>query len=188
MKSDSSVQQTGAVRVRLAMPLMQLSDVASAAESAVDAALEFCAQKMTAGNQQSIISRIQEGDAVTCSYWSYGLGQHVAKQLGSMDADIKCLYLYDYDATAEDVVFGEKRSLTPVHMIAWVQPKTAALNSLVEVIDRSLVEACHTRLGLPKLGHMIDIQMVDDVEVEQRLGYGAMIMSVHRAPIKIWAR
>jgi hypothetical protein len=38
------------------------------------------------------------------------------------------------------------------------------------------------------LQHLLDVQVVDDAEVEKRVGYGGLLFSLHHRPLKIWER
>jgi hypothetical protein len=37
-----------------------------------------------------------------------------------------------------------------------------------------------------QLAHLLDVQAVTDEDVENRVGYGAMLSSLHNRPIRIW--
>ena len=70
----------------------------------------------------------------------------------------------------------------------WVGRRTAALTSLLDALDRALVAECASRLDMDKLTHLLDAQIVDDVQVKDRTGYGALLASAQYKPIQIWQR
>ncbi len=105
-----------------------------------------------------------------------------------MDGEVKAVYLYDYDATSEDACFGEMAVPPVLHLIVWAQRKTVALNSLAEALDRALVQNYAELMGAAQLAHLLDVQVVDDADVENRVGYGTLFSSLHYRPIQVWER
>ncbi|MBC7264881.1 MAG: hypothetical protein H5T64_11085 [Chloroflexi bacterium] len=188
MTEPLSTTEMGTVNVEFALPSQSLSDMTGMADAAVTKALEFCAQKMGLHGPQAVIDRLRQGDSTACGYFHYGLAEQVAKHLAEFDEDVKTVYLYSYDATPEDVCFGEATPASQVHLIIWAQRKTAALNSLVNALDRALVEGYGTMIGTPQLMHLLDVQIIDDDDVKRRVGYGALLSSLHLPPIEIWRR
>ena len=75
-----------------------------------------------------------------------------------------------------------------IHLIVWAQRKTGALNSLVAALDRALVQSYADLIGMRQLTHLLDVQVIDDADVENRVGYGAMLSSIHHRPIQVWER
>jgi hypothetical protein len=43
-------------------------------------------------------------------------------------------------------------------------------------------------IGTRQLAHLLDVQIVDDADVKNRVGYGAMLSSLHHRPIQVWER
>jgi len=168
-----------------AIPLL---DVSGIAEVILHQALGFCAEKMGLQDETQALDRLRQGDSMACSYWHYALAQQVAEQMGAWDEDIQAAYVCTYDATPQDVCFSEQASLYPVHIIIWAQRKTAALRALVETMDHALLQCCADIVNASEQTHILDIQIVDDNEVQNRLGYGAMLSSIYNRPIQIWQR
>ena len=180
--------QTQVMHVEFTEPPLQLPDVASIAEAALVKALEFCAQKMGFDSHQAVIDRLQQGDKTACGYCHYSLAKQMAESLGTLDENIKAVYICDYDATPEDLCFGEAMQASLVHLIVWAQRKTGALNSLIAALDRALVQSYTDLIGMRQLTHLLDVQVIDDADVENRVGYGAMLSSIHHRPIQVWER
>jgi hypothetical protein len=174
--------------VEIAVPQLRLPDAASTAEITLSEALEFCAQKTGLPGRQAVIERLQQGDRNACKYCRYSIAKNVAQSLGSLDTTIKAAYVVDYDATPEDMCFCEETQGSLIHLIVWAERKTNALNSLVEALDRALVQRYADEIGTPKLAHLLDVQVVDDADVKNRAGYGAMLSSLHQRPIQVWER
>jgi len=187
MVKVSSNQAMAEVDVALAVPEWRLPDAASVAEDALAAGLEFCVQKMGLAGQQTAIGRLQQGDGTARGYCHYGIARHLAESLGALDENVKAVYVVDYDATADDMSLGEKQT-SLIHLIAWAERKTSALDSLVEALDRALVQHYADLIGQHQLAHLLDVQVIDDADVKNRVGYGAMLSSLYQKPIQVWKR
>jgi len=185
--AETSSRMTDEVGAKVAMPQRSVVSVDEEAETAVNAALEFAAQKL-GKPVNTVVARLQEGDSAAASYWRYGLAKQMAECLANWDASVKAVYVVDYDATPEDLALGTATRPLMVHLIAWADRKTAALDSLVAALDRALVERVAQLMGMDRLAHMLDVQVVDDEDVEACRGYGAALTSLHNRPIRIWMR
>jgi hypothetical protein len=188
MAEVSSMTQTKVVDVEFTAPPLQLPDAASMAEATLAKALEFCAQKMGFDSHQAVVDHLRQGDSTAYSYYHYSLAKQTAESLGALDENVKAVYVCDYDATPEDLCFGEATQASLVHLIVWAQRKTGALNSLVAALDRALVQSYADLIGMRQLTHLLDVQVIDDADVESRIGYGAMLSSIHHRPIQVWER
>jgi len=152
-------------------------------------ALAYCAVKMALDGLPSVVERLRQGDGTACAYCLYSIATQVAEKIGALDENVKTIYTLDYDATPEDECFGGAAHLgPPVHLIVWTRRKTAALLALVEALDRLLVQAYASLLDKPGLAGFLDVQVVDDADVGRRLGYGALLSSMHHRPIPVWQR
>jgi len=180
--------QTETTDVGLASTLVS-SDTAAMAEHVLDEAVAFCAIRMGVDGSQVLPVLLDQDDRLACEYFFYGVAKQVAACLGAMDEYVRAVYLLDHDATPEDICFGTLNRGTPLlHLIVWTGRKTAALCSLVAGLDRALVEAYAERLGKPQVKSLLDVQVIDDLEVENRTGYGALIHTIHHCPIPVWER
>lgn len=176
---------SSAVKVTPQTPSRTVTEVA---ETALARALEFCAQKMMLGNPQAAIDCLRRGDSHACGYFQYGLARRVAECLGELDEGVKAAYLYEEEATPEDLCLGTAKRLPLTHLIIWAHQKTAALTSLLAGLDRTLAERLGNLLGCPEFSHVLDCQVVDDMDVENRIGFGALLFSLHHSPIEVWKR
>ena len=188
MNQSSFVTQDQAVNLEFAMSPQQALDADSMAKTALDKALRFCAQKMKLDDHHIAVLLLQQGNDAAYGYFYYDLAVQIAKYLGTLDEEIKAIYLYDYDATPEDTCFSETAAPSLLHLIVWTQRKTVALNSLVVALDRALVQNCAELIGMPQLAHLLDVQVVDDADVKNRVGYGTLFSSLHYRPIQVWER
>ena len=185
--TKTSVRETELVGVEDATSDWRLPDAASIADAALIRALELCGQKTGTDSQQAL-TNLRRGDRTACDYFHYGLAKEVAQSLGAADQSIKAVYVVDYDATSEDLCFCDSMANPLIHLIVWAQPRTAALAAIVTAIDRAVVRRYGDLVSLPELTNYLDVQIVNDTDVKERLGYGALLSSVHHPPVKIWER
>lgn len=155
-------------------------------------AIKFCAEKTRFKDEEQVLGALRCGDCSVCEYLRYGLAEGVAEYLGSVDDTVKVIYTYEPEyATSMDESLPDRPNLSPgISMIAWVSRKSAALSSVVTSLGSTLAEELR-RLACPKanaLCYMLDVKLVDDKEVQERTGYGALIGSLYVRPLEIWPR
>lgn len=167
---------------------LPVSDTAGIASAALVQAMDFCAKKMALNNREAVVDCLRRSDYNACSYFHYGLAKQVAECLGAWDEAIRAVYLCEYDATPEDACFGEARQPSLIHLLVLAYRKTSALNSLAAALDRALVESYIKLTDLRELTRLLDVQVADDADVQNRTGFGAMLSSLHHRPIQIWER
>jgi len=187
VSKTSTAQRTKEVGIDSRAPF-QWPDATSTAQLVLDEALTFCARKADLENAQVVVDCLRQGDGVVCHYYRYGLAKSVAESIGRLDDNVKAVYTVDYDATPEDRCFSSETNTSPIHLIVWAERKTDALNALVEALNRALVEAYSEMIEASHLSHLLDVQVVDDADVEARVGYGALLTSIHNRPIQVWER
>lgn len=162
----------------------------SLATRMVEKAVVFCASKMPGGNTAKARQALHEGQCEVCERLCYSLALQVGEYLGQMDPRVKAVYVFEPEyAKAGEV---ETVSRTPgIHLIAWVERKTAALNALVAALAAVLSENLRQQLGCVKATpacYSLDVHMVDDDEVRHRRGMGILVDSVYVRPIQVWPR
>ena len=168
---------------------MQPAEASVTAESILAQALSYCAHKMGLDGPQAVVERLRQGDGISCGYCLHSIAKQVAQALGTLDGNVRAVYTFEDDATPEDECFGEVARGAPlVHLIVWAQRRTAALCSLVGALDRSLAHAYASVVAMGQPVGLLDVQVIDDVDVENRSGYGALLGSIHHRPIEVWHR
>jgi len=187
MSKVSTTQRTKQIGVDSGAPF-QWPDATSTAQLVLDEALAFCARKADLQDAQMVVEQLREGESLVCHYCRYGLAKNVAESIGSLDDNVKAVYTVDYDATPEDRCFSSETQTSPIHLIVWAERKTDALNALVEALDRALVQVYSEMIEASQLAHLLDVQVVDDADVEARVGYGALLTSMYNRPIQVWER
>ncbi len=153
----------------------------------IEEALTFCAAKTRTGTKEKALDRVLQSDCSACGYVRYGLAKAVARYLGSIDDTIKAVYVYEPEYATDDDTVGLSFG---INLLAWVQRKSAALNSVVASLDAALMEE-RKRLLCPDATaecFSLDVKVADDDEVRGRRGYGALVNSIFVRPTKVWER
>lgn len=176
------------VQTKKGTPEWSFPDAVSMAESIVTNSMDFCARKMRLSNTDAVVEQLQEREAAACNYCQYSVAKEVGEALGSLDKNVRSAYMLDYDATPQDLAFAVEKRGVMIHLIVWVERKTNALNSIVASLDRALAQDFAKLLNMEKLEHLLDVQVVDDSDVENRTGYGAMLSSLYQRPLQVWKR
>jgi len=186
--SKKSVKPETIVDARGKTSSLHMPDASSTAATILLQAMEYCAQKMGLKSTQAAIEHVKQGHTMACSYCHYSAARQVAERLGALDENIKAAYIYDYDATPEDFCLGEAGRVLPIHLLVWAERKTAALNALAETWDRALAQCYAEMMGCHQPAHLLDVQVVDSADVEKRIGYGALLSSLHHPSLQVWKR
>lgn len=153
----------------------------------IEEALAFSAAKTRTGTKEKALDRVLQSDCSACQYVRYGLAKAIAQYLGSIDDAIKAVYVYEPEYATDDDTIGLSFG---INLLAWVQRKSAALNSIVASLDTVLMEE-RKRLLCPEATaecFSLDVKVVDDDEVHRRRGYGALVNSIFVRPTKVWER
>jgi len=169
-------------------PPFHLPDAASTMKGALIRALDYSAHKLNLESPEAGLERLRQGDRRAQEYCHYRLAQQVAEALGTLDDNVRSVSLYEFEATPEDRAFGERLEALPIHLIVWVSRKTSALTSLVSALDRALVKDYAELVGPRRLGHVLDVQVIDNSDVESRRGIAALLYSLYNRPIQLWER
>lgn len=180
------VKTTQHTNIEVTTPPLHLPNANSTAEDILSNAMEYCACKMGFESPQTAIDRLKQGDHRAGEYCGYSIAKQVGAALGALDENIKAVYMFDYDATPEDLCFGETSRIPLLHLLLWAQRKTEALNSLIAMLDRALAKSYAQLVGPRQLQHFLDVQIIDDADVENRVGYAALLYSIYHRPLKVW--
>jgi hypothetical protein len=163
-----------------------LPDPASTAVATIESALEYTARKMHLEDVETVASMLRAGQSSARGYFEYAVARELAEHIGGLDAEVQGVYLYDPEATVDDIVFTEL-PITLVHLVVWARRKTGALTALLDALDRAVTTEFARRIGNQQTS-MLDFQVVDDAEVNSRTGFGAMLAWLHNRPLMVWKR
>jgi hypothetical protein len=160
------------------------------ADQMIDKAMAFCAGKTFRGDATRTQDALRRGACEVCDYLCYGLARQVAEYLGQIDLTVKAVYVFEPEYGTDGEMPMTKRP-SGINLVAWVDRKSAALHSLVEALDTSLSISRRNKLGCANATagcYALNVHMVDDAEVSNRQGFGALVDSLYIRPIKVWAR
>ena len=174
--------------VQVSAPPLQMPNASSIAEDVTSKALDFCARKLGVDGPKAAAVCLSRRDYNALDYCHYSMAEQVGAALGSLDDNVQTVYMFDYDATAEDICFDESPFTPLVHLLVRVERKTEALNALIAMLDRALARSYAKIVGPEGLQHLLDVQIIDTQDVAQRKGYGALLSSLHHRPLKVWNR
>ena len=165
-----------------AMSSLQMPDATRMAERALLDALEFCVQEIGLDDPEAMARRIQQGNNVACACFRYGLAKQVAQSLSDLDDSIKAVYTLDCRLVPLDLTSDElAEDIQRLHLLVWMQPEILGFGSVVEALDRALVQGYADILGIGDRVALLDVQVIDDADVEKLIGYGAVLASIcHR--------
>jgi hypothetical protein len=164
-----------------------LPNAGSAADAILAAALGSSAQKMQVGSSDAALKLLKRGDRTARDYFQYGVAAQVGELLGGLDDEVQSVYLYDDEATSDDVALGEVAP-SLVHLIVLASRKTSALESLIVGLGRAVAQSYGRLFDKPQLQHVLDVQVMDTSELEARVGLGALMSSLHHRPSQVWKR
>lgn len=188
MEEILSGTQADEMQARRAVPRLRLLDPSSATEGMLDKALAYCAEKMHLDSADTALNLLREGNSTARWYGHHSLAEQVAEVLGDLDNTVQSVFVFDLDATPEDVAFAEPTATSPIHMIVRAQRKTEALHALVRALEDALLAEYATRVGPGQLQYLLDVQVIDAKDVEKRRGYAGLLSSLYNMPIQVWQR
>jgi hypothetical protein len=160
----------------------------AAADEAIAYAMDFCRSRIGLGDDPSAL--LKRGNHDAHEYFRRGLAIRIARYLGEIDGTVKAVYVCNW-CDRSDEIESEPAGLTsPLSLIAWVDRKTAALGSLLTDLDAALTREYRGLVAPAAKGlrSFLDVNVVEDGEVRERIGYGALVSSVRERPTRVWHR
>jgi hypothetical protein len=122
--------------------------------------------------------------------FKYHLAKAVAQTLGKNDRQVQTVYLFEPSLNS-DIETGEDLPLeATVHLLVVVSRPSPALETFIEALDLRLTR-CLNQMPLPLLAESRSILngvVLTEDAIEQRQGYGSLVLSILAPPIKLWER
>jgi hypothetical protein len=163
-----------------------------AIQAMVDSALAFSAEKAALLAAPEARREIADGDCTVCEYLRYGLSKELAEYLGSIDRSVQAVYAYEpeYAAGVLHVDSAGPGIDRGINLIVSVDRKNHALDSVVASLEDAVKEGVRPLLCSKANGSCfaLDVKVVDGEELSARRGYGALVSSIHVAPMRLWTR
>lgn len=147
-------------------------------------AIDYCAKKKEGRSAEEVLQLLAQGDRWAHSTFRYALTTQVCQYLSRLGTVVRSVYIF-----GSSMSDGAKPT-SDIDIIIWVNERSDAIAFLLDRLN--LFISTYYR-GLfadraSRMRRMFDIHLVDDQEVKARVGYGAVLGSLHTRPVKIWAR
>ncbi len=153
----------------------------------VDRAIAACAETQFAGDERRVRQAFVRGQCDYCNCVSDALVGEISAYLGQVAGSIKSIHQVEalHEARPDSNL---DHAHSGIHLIVWVERKSAALRALTGTLESFLAES-KRKLGCPKAApdcFTLDIEMVDDRDVSERRGFGLLLGSNHLRAKPIW--
>lgn len=155
-------------------------DLSVLAGAFVAEAVALCISQLKLRDKSELEKLLKTGDHEAHLCFRRSLGQRISAYLGEIGGGINRVY---YVESLDEPVFQGM-----LNLIAIVERKTEALNSLKDGLNASLVEEYKQITGneTRNLKHLLNLVFMDAQEVEDKVGEGAILASRFNPPEKIW--
>jgi hypothetical protein len=163
------------------------------ADAMVDKAIAFCSGKKYVGSREEVLDALREGRCDVCDYLAFSLIRQLGEYLGKLDYNVKAVYLFEPEKASlslSAVQHRSRRRASGINLLAWVDRKSAALGALTSTLETLLTES-RRKIGCPNAVpacYNLNVQMVDDHEVQEGIGYGAIVQSMYVRSVQVWTR
>jgi hypothetical protein len=163
------------------------------ADSMVETAIAFCSSKKFAGERDQVLEALRGGRCDVCDYLAFSLVRQIGEYLGKLDYTVKAVYLFEPEKASLSLTAPprtSRRRASGINMLAWVDRRSAALGVLTSTLETMLTES-RRKIGCPNAVpacYNLNVHMVDDHEVQDGIGYGAIVQSMYVRSVQIWSR
>ena len=163
------------------------------ADSVLKSAIAYCANQHTAGDNQLALQSIRSGVFDVCECLRNNLVDQIAQVLGELDKTVIAVFTYNrYDPTNHiRINDGPPEDIgTSINLVLWVERKSAALISLAGSLEKDLRESQQQYGCLIRGKDCINlfIELVDDFDVKEKLGFGFLVSNSHLKTRQVWKR
>ena len=152
--------------------------------------MAFAEQKTRLRGREAFVQALQQGQTAAHDYLRYGLAKEIGNYLGQAEATVKDVYLYEPESVTGEVITGKTELTRGLELIVRVTGQKDLLAPVVEILDRGLTAEYKTLLGptVSTMSGFLTVDVIDDHDVQKRVGSGALVSSLHTRPLKAWSR
>jgi hypothetical protein len=143
-----------------------IEDLARAAENMVAGAIAVTTGRLHLDDPWEAFERVRADDAPALEYFRHELAHQIAMVLTRMDPSVVEVYMEHELPEAEEFGTPHLRVNDPVHLVVYSERETAALRSLIDAIDRSIVEVLHGR-ELNVAPGLIRVDIIDQAQARR---------------------
>ena len=115
----------------------------------INQGLAECAGAHFAGDVRKVRKALLMGQCKHCKCLTDSLAQQISEYLGQEDSRVKAVYQYEATLIPEVVEEDGSDVHTGIHLVAWVERKSAALSALAETLRVVIADSLRA-LGCPK--------------------------------------
>ncbi len=163
------------------------------ADRMLKGAIKLCAQRLYTGETQRALLAVRRGEAEACECVRNNLIRQIAEVLGQVDKTVKSVFSYEPVAPSGKADLPEldiQECETSINLVVWVKRKSAALNKLIDSLEKDLCE-CQRLIGCQIRDEecfSLNVILVDDREVKEQKGMGVIVISEYLRSRRIWRR
>ncbi|EEG77007.1 nucleotidyltransferase domain-containing protein [Dethiobacter alkaliphilus] len=134
--------------------------------------------------EEQFLKKLLTGDVNAHSRLRYALAKGISRYLGSMDDNLESVYVYG-STMNDNAGFS-----SDIDLIVKVKSKNGKTRRAFEILDSFLRISYKILLADDELPIkcMLDVQLVDQRDIEQKINYGSVISSHNIVPVKVWSR
>jgi hypothetical protein len=162
------------------------------ADTMVAEAVAQCAHQKFNGDTERVLRALSLGRCDICRLLSDNLVEQIGAYLGLMDKNVKAVYRYEPELSFWSP--GDSGMVSTIgvgiNLVAWVERKSAALNALGSTLETA-VSNSRRKISCQKATpacFILDVQTVDDIDLDERRGYGVVVDSHYIRSTKVWSR
>lgn len=159
-------------------------DSVNAVNQIMAKATAYCATKKGI-SKADVPGLLEKGDAGAYGYFNHSIASQVGEVLGKVCDNVKAVYTLNYEDNIQEDVSGKSSDPT-IHVILRVERKTNAVDALVEALNKGLTQKYRQLLGKDTLKNILNAYPVDNEDIKNRTGYGALLGSIFQPPLHVW--
>jgi hypothetical protein len=156
----------------------------------INQGLAECAEAHFAGDVRKVRKALLLGQCRYCKCLSDSLARQISEYLGQVDSRVKAVYQYEAAFVPETVEGDGANVHTGIHLIVWVERKSAALSALTETLKVIVADSLQA-LGCPRATpdcYTLDLEIVDARDFNERHGFGLLVENSYLRSYLIWQR
>ena len=157
----------------------------------VEKAIAFCAEKNFAGDTRQTLHTLRRGVCNICCHVTDSLEIQIGEYLGQIDKSVKAIYKYGPDRGKKYPQIQDKAVWkTGINLVVWIRGERTMLRMLGTPLETALT-ASRRRIGCKiatSACYTLDLKVVNNADVQNRRGFGAIIESKFIRSAQVWPR
>ena len=155
----------------------------------VEMSIAFCAEMNFAGNTQQTLHALGQGQCDICSHVTDSLERQIGEYLGHVDQCVKAVYKYGPERDKNHPHLEDNMiEKTGINLVVWTSGERKLLHRLGVSLE-TVLAANRQRIGCKIAApacYTLDLQVVNDSDVQDRRGYGAIIQDKYFYSTQVW--